>query len=81
MLTYILYRVISTEAMLKPIDVEALGADDDLQIIGTKTYTYSIKDIVDVLLNATIPYSSTIKDIVDVHLNSTSPYSNNANMN
>ena len=52
--------------MLKPIDVDALGADDDLQIIGTKTYTYSIKDIVDVLLNATILYSSTIKDIVDI---------------
>ena len=67
--------------MLEPIDVEALRADDDRQTIGTKTNTYSIKDIVDVLLNATIPYSSTIKDIVDVHLNSTSPYSNNANMN
>ena len=67
--------------MLKPIDVEALRADDDRQTIGTKTNTYSIKDIVDVLLNATIPYSSNIKDIVDVHLNSTSPYRNNANMN
>ena len=40
--------------MLKPIDVEALRADDDRQTIGTKTNTYSIKDIVDILKHINI---------------------------
>ena len=65
--------------MLKPIDVEALEQTMTFKSLAPKL-TYSIKDIVDVLLNATILYSRTIKDIVDIlkHTNINALRTNNS---
>ena len=65
--------------MLKPIDVEALEQTMAFKSLAPKL-TYSIKDIVDALLNATILYSSTIKDIVDIlkHTNINALRTNNS---